>query len=179
MKLNLKTNLQLAAILLIAYALKSFYSAASVNDLRWVLAPTTFFVEFITGKQFTFESQAGYMSSDHSFLIAASCSGVNFLIISFLVLALGKICREWRMEIEWRFLPIAAIAAYIATLAANTTRIVIALYSQNIEATWLGHGELHRIQPGAHCQIHQQAHRQREDEVHGALAQVAHERIPQ
>src|SRR5688572_13877482 len=87
-KLKLQTLTQLGAILFFAFALKSFYSTASVNDLRWILAPTTFLVELITGKQFVFESRAGYMSADHTFLIAASCSGVNFLIISFLVLAL-------------------------------------------------------------------------------------------
>ena len=146
MKPKLKTLAQLAAILLIAYVLKSFYSTASVNDLRWILAPTTFLVELITGRQFTFESQAGYMSTDHTFLIAASCSGVNFLIISLMVLSLGTIWREWPRAIEWKALSIAAFVAYGSTVVANTTRIVVALYSQNVEMNWLSHDELHRIQ---------------------------------
>jgi exosortase K len=143
---KLKTSAQLGVTLLAAYALKSFYSAASVNDLRWILAPTTFFVELITSRQFAFESQAGYMSADHTFLIAASCSGVNFLIISFLALTLGNIWREWPEAIRWKFLPVAASVAYVTTLAANTTRIVVALILQNVEVGWLGHGEFHRVQ---------------------------------
>ena len=145
-KLKLKIVSHLAAVFLLAYALKSFYSSASVNDLRWILAPTTFFVELITGKQFTFESQAGYMSSDHTFLIAASCSGVNFLVISFLVLGLGEIRRVWHRRVQWRALPIAMLSAYIATIIANTTRIIVALYSQNIQTSWIDHDELHRVQ---------------------------------
>jgi len=117
-----------------------------VNDLRWILAPTTFLVELITGKQFRFESQAGYMSSDHTFLIAASCSGVNFLIISFLVLALGRIRREWPGSSQWRALPISMLSAYAATIIANTTRIVVALYSRNIQTSWIDHDDLHRVQ---------------------------------
>ncbi len=148
MQLNQKSKIfaHVSAVFLISFALKSFYSAAGVNELRWILAPTTFLVERITGEQFFFESQAGYMSGDHTFLIAASCSGVNFLIISFLVLALGKIWREWPKDIAWRSIPLAAVGAYVSTIAANTTRIVVALNSQNIKTSWIGHDELHRVQ---------------------------------
>ena len=90
-KLNL--SLKLAAILLVAFALKYYYSTATVNELRWILAPTTFLVELLTWSNFTFESHAGYMSADRTFLIAAPCAGVNFLIIAFLMLAVGKLWR--------------------------------------------------------------------------------------
>ena len=82
---------QLLVILLCALGLKLYYSTASPNDLRWILAPTTFMVEFITGRQFEFESHAGYLSSDRTYLIAASCAGVNFLITAFLMLSLRKL----------------------------------------------------------------------------------------
>ena len=146
MKTNLKTLTQLIVILAAAYALKSFYSTATVNDLRWILAPTTFLVELISGERFTFESHAGYMSSDHTFLIAASCSGVNFLMISFLVLTLGKLWRERTMS--WAFLSIAGLAAYSTTLIANTVRIVIALqmHANNFEVAGFDSEELHRIE---------------------------------
>ena len=67
---------KLLAILLGALALKHFYSTASVNELRWILAPTTLLVELVSGRAFNFEMHAGYMSSDRSFLIASSCAGV-------------------------------------------------------------------------------------------------------
>ncbi|MEP7149607.1 MAG: exosortase K [Acidobacteriota bacterium] len=145
-RLNLKNLLQLSTIFAIAFALKSFYSTASVNDLRWILAPTASLVELITSTHFEFESHAGYMSSDHTFLIAASCSGVNFLIISFVMLTLAKISRSWPRNIEWRFFPIAMLVAYLTTLLANTTRIVAALSLQKLEIGWLGREEIHRLE---------------------------------
>lgn len=129
-----------------AYALKSFYSNATVNDLRWILAPTTFLVELISGERFTFESHAGYMNSDNSFLIAASCSGVNFLMISFLVLTLGRLWRGRSMQ--WRYLPITVLVANTTTLIANAVRIVIALqmHANNFQFAGFDAEELHRIE---------------------------------
>ena len=87
---------QFAVVLAIALALKLFYANASVNDLRWILAPTACLVELVTGETFRFESYAGYMSGDHSFLIAAPCAGVNFLITAFLMLALVRLSSSCR-----------------------------------------------------------------------------------
>lgn len=143
-KPNWKTLSQLAVVLGSALALKYHYSTASVNDLRWVLAPTTSLVEWVTGRHFVFESRAGYMSDDHTFLIAASCSGVNFLIISFLMLSLGKISRV--RVVGWQFVPVSFVVAYLATLVANTTRIVAALSLPNVETGWLSRDELHRVE---------------------------------
>jgi hypothetical protein len=92
---------QLVAVLGSALVLKFYYSTASVNQLRWILTPTTLLVEFVTGRRFTFESHAGYMSSDHTFLIAASCAGVNFLITAFLMLSLRRL---WARGLSTGFL---------------------------------------------------------------------------
>jgi exosortase K len=63
---------QLVVVLLCAFTLKLYYSTASANQLRWILAPTTAFVEMVSGTAFEFESHAGYISADRSFLIAPS-----------------------------------------------------------------------------------------------------------
>lgn len=118
---------QLAVVLFCAGLVKLYYSTASVNELRWILAPTTALVEFFTGTRFQFESHAGYMSSDHTFLIAASCAGVNFLITSFLMLSLRKLWANRSKVVAWRFFALAAVFAYLATLIANTVRISSAL----------------------------------------------------
>jgi exosortase K len=141
-------NAQLIIVLLCAAALKLYYSTASVNQLRWILAPTTFLVEFITGSSFKFESYAGYMSSDSTFLIAASCAGLNFLITSFLMLSLGKLLRARSQKMAWRFIPSAALLAYFATLVANTVRISTALRLRRmpLELGWLSPNQLHRFE---------------------------------
>ena len=86
-----KCNAQLLVVVLCTFVVKLYYSTASVNHLRWILAPTTVIVELVTGSQFEFESHAGYITSDRTFVIAASCAGVNFLITSFLMLSLRKL----------------------------------------------------------------------------------------
>ena len=139
---------QLIVILFCAVGLKYFYSTTSVNQLRWILAPTTALVEIISGQSFQFESHAGYINSDHSFLIAASCAGVNFLITAFLMLALGHLWRNRSQRLSWKFVPYTALIAYLVTLVANTVRITTALQlrSMRVESGLLSPGQLHRFE---------------------------------
>ena len=139
---------QLVMVLLSAASLKYFYSTASVNQLRWILAPTALLVELISGARFQFESHAGYMSSDHTFLIAASCAGVNFLLTAFLMLALRSWWKARARPLSWKFLPLALLFAYFATLVANTFRIATALRLRSASSgqNWLNPGELHRLE---------------------------------
>ena len=139
---------QLVAVLLCSGAIKMYYSAASVNDLVWILAPTKVLVSLATGVGFTFEPYSGYMSSDHSFLIAALCSGVNFMITAFLMLAVARLWRFRGQIISWSFIPVSFALAYLTTIVANTVRISIALYIRRAdpEVIWLNPGELHRFE---------------------------------
>jgi exosortase K len=147
-----KRNGQLFVVLLCALTVKLYYSTASANQLRWILAPTTLFVEMVSGIQFEFESHAGYITRDRSFLIAASCAGVNFLITSFLMLSLRRLWRARSQNgsdnIAWGFIPAAALFAYLATLVANTVRISIALRLQRmpLDIIWLSPNQFHRFE---------------------------------
>jgi exosortase K len=148
MKRNLKWSAQLCVVGLCALALKAHYSLASPDELRWILAPTTWLVEVLSGRSFSFESHAGYMSSDHSFLIAASCAGVNFMIASFLMLSLRGLLAGNDHSTSWRFVPVMVSVAYVSTLIANTVRICIALEMQkaNFRPESLDANQLHRLE---------------------------------
>jgi len=139
---------QLAIVALCALALKQYYSAASANELRWILAPTTALVELLSGRSFEFESYTGYMSSDHTFVIAVPCAGVNFLIMAFVMLALRRLWRARFHSVSWRFLPISMVVAYVATVIANAVRICVALEIQrrSLEVSWLTGNQLHRLE---------------------------------
>jgi len=139
---------QFLVILLCALALKLHYATASADQLRWILGPTTALVELFSGNSFQFESYAGYMSSNHRFLIATSCAGVNFMITAFLMLALRALLKDRSSVLRWRFIPLYAGLAYITTIIANTLRICVALWLQNVSAgvRWLSWSELHRIE---------------------------------
>lgn len=147
--LALKQYTQVLLILLVALGLKQSYSTANPNQLRWILTPTTVLVELVTGRQFSFESHAGYMSSDHTFLIAASCAGVNFLITAFVMLAL---MRWWNHRqspsVSLISIPACLLVAYAVTLVANTVRISTALQLQHNppQLSWTNPDELHRLE---------------------------------
>ena len=139
---------QFVVVLVCAYLLKRYYSTASADQLRWILAPTTTLVELICRTSFEFESHAGYLSRDHSFLIATSCAGVNFLLTAFLMLSVKKLLSERSKKISWGFIPVSALIAYLVTLIANTIRISIALklHWMNSEISWLNPDQLHRLE---------------------------------
>ena len=143
-----KRNAQLLVVILCALALKQYYSTTNPNGLGWILAPTTTLVELVSGKTFEFESYSGYLSSDRTFLIAGSCAGVNFLITAFLLLSLRKLWGSRGQNISWRFIPVAALLAYLVTVIANGVRISIALHLQRMsrEFSWLTPNQLHRFE---------------------------------
>ena len=146
MKSKTKWSAQLITVMLCALALKFFYSKASPDELRWILAPTATLVELLSGRAFSFESHAGYMSSDHSFLIAASCAGVNFLLTAFLMLTLKQLWNSRAKAPRWQFLPLAVAIAYVTTIVANTVRIYVALQMQGWRSDGLDRNEIHRIE---------------------------------
>jgi exosortase K len=144
----MKRNAQVLVVLIGALFLKLCYSTASADQLRWILAPTTLLVELISGTRFSFESRAGYLSSDGTFLIAVSCAGVNFLITSFLMLSLARLFRERSAYTSWGFIPVAALVAYLTTVIANTARISTALSLRRmpLEIGSLSPNQIHRLE---------------------------------
>lgn len=147
-QLNPRLVAQACLMLAIAFALKLFYSTSNVNDLRWILAPTTIFVELVTSERFWFESYVGYMNDERSFLIADSCSGVNFLIMAFLTICLMKLRQGLTRNVSWVLIPAALAAAYLSTVVANTVRITIAmrLHRMSSDMIWLNPEQLHRLE---------------------------------
>ena len=65
----------------ILFGMKYFYSKADCEGLRWILGPTARWVEALSGIPFVYERGMGYANHGLRFLIAPSCSGVQFLII--------------------------------------------------------------------------------------------------
>ena len=124
------------------------YSSASANQLRWILAPTAACVELVSGTSFEFESYAGYLSEDRTFLIAPSCAGVNFLITAFLMLSGRKLFSGRSKDLAWGFIPTAAVIAYLVTIAANATRISVALQMRQMssDGSWLDPNQIHRFE---------------------------------
>ena len=93
-KAVLKENLIFyAAGFVVLSCLKLFYSRAGSDELRWILAPTARWAGSLGGISFAYEAQQGYVNHELRFIIAASCSGVQFMLVSMAALIYGCIHR--------------------------------------------------------------------------------------
>jgi exosortase K len=131
----------------LAWLLKRHYSRASAEDLRWILAPTTWLTSLCVPGEFTFQAGQGYLSREQSVLISPACAGVNFLVVALLSLTLGFSghCRSLRQRGRW--LVTSAGLAYLATLLVNALRIglSIALAHLATRVTGLTFQSVHRL----------------------------------
>lgn len=122
----IKKNLifYLLGILLIV-GIKYFYRGAESDELRWLLAPTTYLVTLLCGIPFVYESNAGYVNHSLRFLIAPSCCGIQFMLIIMATLIFSFIHRTQK-KLCWMSASIGV--SYLLTIFVNAMRIVLAIY---------------------------------------------------
>ena len=138
----------LAAIATVMFLLKRHYSTAAVEDLGWILWPTTATVGLLSGSAFEFEPGAGYLSRERLFLIEKSCAGVNFMIA-----ALGMIgfCLSRGVDGGRRaaWIVVHGLAlSYVAAVLVNAARILVAmrLASADLAWGWWTAARIHRLE---------------------------------
>jgi exosortase K len=138
----------LAVVLAVVVAGKQLYRAASAEELAWILAPTARLVSIATGTHFVHEAGAGWIDRDATFVIAPACAGVHFALAAFLALTLGWLSGMRTLRATAARLAGAAALAYVATIAVNTLRIIVALalHSGAIDLGGLDRGEVHRAE---------------------------------
>lgn len=142
----LRRGAAVAAALLVALVLKLHYAHADADDLRWVLAPTTATVEWWTGAGFEYEARRGYLSRGHRYEIVPACAGLNFMIVALVSVAIALAFSPRAPGIP-ATVACSALAAYAFTIAANATRIAIAMRLHETQAALgpLTPDRLHRL----------------------------------
>ena len=113
--------------LAVAWAAKQFYSHASFDQLRWVLAPTVRLVEWVSGVTLELEPHHAYLSRDHYFAVVPACSGLNFMIVAFVSVCVGLAHTCAGHAARAGLVLGSALSAYAGTLLANATRITLAI----------------------------------------------------
>lgn len=108
--------------------IKYFYSSAAVSDLRWILAPTAGWVRILSGIPFVYEPGAGYVNHSFRFLIAASCSGVQFMLIASATLLYSFVHRMPTKEKGMCWTACSFLFSYVYTVLVNGIRIVLSIY---------------------------------------------------
>lgn len=110
-------------------------------------------VEFLSGISFTYISGAGYVNHSLRMVIAASCSGVRFMIITFVLLVFSfvhmvaashrkpvpeasrpdaraatgrRVMRTWARGFGW--IAASAFVSWLLIVFVNGLRIIIAVY---------------------------------------------------
>ena len=133
--------------LVLAWLLKHHYSRASAEDLRWILAPTTWLTSWLVRGEFAFQAGQGYLNREQSVLIAPACAGVNFLIVALvsLLLGFGGHFRSSRQRGAW--LAASVGMAYLTTLLVNALRIALSVAVAHLAArlTGLTFQSVHRL----------------------------------
>jgi exosortase K len=134
-------------VLVAAWLLKRHYSQASAEELRWILAPTTWLTSLLVSGDFEFRPGDGYLSREQSILISPACAGVNFLIVALLSLVLGFSARfgSGRQRLQWLLSSFGL--AYVATLLVNALRIWLSVLVAHLaaRATGLTFQTIHRL----------------------------------
>ena len=130
-----------AAGLLLILGMKYFYSNAESDHLIWILAPIAKWVELLSGIAFEYAPGAGYANHSLRLLIAPTCSGVQFMIITFTLFLFSFVHRitpsahtSHANSIFLRYvkgfcwLIISMILSYLLTIFVNGLRIITAIY---------------------------------------------------
>ena len=131
----MKRNTVLFTIcILIFICAKLWLRQAGNDELLFLLTPTNWGVELFTNSATSYSSQSGYYYPEIDILIEKSCSGFNFLLISFLMITyvLSKVESLKTALVT----PVALLLAYVTTIVANVSRIVtyIVMIKQQLPA---------------------------------------------
>lgn len=134
-----------------AVLLRRFYNTADSDALRWILAPVAWWVKFLGGISFEYVAKVGYVSERYRFVIAASCAGVRFLVLTFLMVVFSFTHRLATGRKKALWFVFSAGFAYITTVIVNGVRIVAAIYfplfltENGLMPKWLTADRLHTM----------------------------------
>ncbi len=138
-------------ILFLILGVKYHFSEASCESVKWILAPTCLWVRILSGIPFEWIPGVGYTSHSYRFIIAASCSGLQFMLISTATLCFSFLHRmEAKKKIRlWILCSIGF--SYFFTIFINGLRILLSIYipilifSPSSQNQWITKEQFHMI----------------------------------
>lgn len=110
------------------FGLKYFYSRAGSSELQWILAPTAWWVGILSGIPFENIPDIGFVNHSLRFIIAPSCSGLQFMSITVAALICTFVHRmkTAKGKLVWTVLCLGF--SFLFTVFVNGIRIVFAIY---------------------------------------------------
>lgn len=124
----------LMASAVIVFLMNYFCRTNDSDMLQWVLAPTAWWAGALGGIYFEYLPHQGYINYFYQFLIAPSCAGCRFMLLTFLMLASFRLSvfgngeRQQKMTKEYLWFGFSIVFSYISTVFVNGIRIVVSIY---------------------------------------------------
>ena len=116
----------LAGFLIICAFRHAFWEATS-DGLDWLLYPTARWVQWIGGIPFERAPGAGYVNHHLRFIIAAPCSGIRFMMITFSALLFSFVHRFGAKTQKSAWAALSLGLSYLFTIVVNGVRMILAL----------------------------------------------------
>lgn len=142
------------AVVVVTLVMRYFSRVSDTDYLRWILEPTARWAGILGGISFEYLPHQGYVNHGYQFLIAASCAGIRFMLLTFLMLVFMPVHEEScqrGMRSRHGCFAISLIFAYFFTIFVNGIRIVLAirlpilLDKLHLAAGWLTPDRLHTL----------------------------------
>lgn len=124
--------------------LKLMYSNANNNEVLILLKPLDLIVGFILDSHAVYNNEVGFFYKELNITIDKSCSGFNFLMLSFLLLYFSFLKNLKSHFLKIIAIPTTLFIAFIFTLFVNASRVLTALFIEkktNISYAWLHQAE--------------------------------------
>lgn len=112
---------------LVLFTIKYLYSRAGSNELGWILAPTAWWVRILGGIPFENVAGVGYVNHSLRFIIAPSCSGVQFLVTAAATLMCSYMHRMGTAKQGFFWIGMSVGISWLFTIFVNGFRILLAI----------------------------------------------------
>lgn len=138
-------------VFMIAATLKVYFSAATASQLGWMFEPITHLLRLIAGWHFKPNADGEWQSMEAGIVLVKACAGINFMIMSLLAWSWVMRPRAGGFNTSMTvieiplLLTVTFLFAWLATLVANTLRILAVVYLQPVLEHWLGAEAAHRF----------------------------------
>lgn len=137
--------------LVLILGIKYIYRSADCNRLRWILTPTAFWAGILSGISFTWQPDIGYWNHSVQFIIASTCSGLQFMLVTAATLIFSFIHRKPTGKKKLLWIGKSFLLAYLYTIFINGIRIVLSIYLPVLlsflpwNVGWINPEQLHTI----------------------------------
>lgn len=118
-------------IALLFLLFKYIFTLTGTDDLSFLLKPTNALVSFATGSYSVYLPGSGYYHEKLNVIIDKSCSGYNFWLLCFVMLAFLGLKHFYKPIQKIILIPSTLIISYLLTILVNASRIFVSVVLHN------------------------------------------------